>query len=167
MYQSKVRPLFTAMSRWVQTPLFDVPAIWKMNNYISTLTAQVQVANGLQHAMLPGSASLGSPASTFHGYRRLPNTDDVSLEQWLVLCQVAGLRAYQCTWPACLSEPFKRKHEARNHLRKHLGITKVFECITWYAGELVDYVWHCVDASWKWYNVRLPGKRKEAPGYPN
>ena len=106
-----------------------------MNSYVSALTAQDQVTNGLQHAMLPGLASLGSPTSTFHGYRRLPNTEDVSLDQWLVPFEVAGYRAHQCTWPDCLAERFTRKHKARNHIKTHLGITKVFECITWYVGE--------------------------------
>ena len=103
------------------------------------LIAQAQVSDkGPQHAILPGipsSASLGSPASTFHGYRRIPNTDDASLDQWLVPCEVAGHRAHKCAWQACLAEPFRRKHKARNHVKTHLGITKVFECITWYVGE--------------------------------
>ena len=122
--------------------------------HFSILTAQAQVAtNGLQHAIFPGlpsSAPLGSPASIFHDYRRLPNTDDVSFDQWLILCEVAGHRAYKCTWPDCLAEPFMKRHKALNHVKKHLGITKVFECITWYVGEPVVYVWNCVDASWKW-----------------
>ena len=97
---------------------------------------------------IPSSASLGSPASdasTFHGYRRLlANTDNVSLDQWLVPCEVAGHRAHKCTWPACLAEPFRKRHKARNHVKAHLGITKSFECITWYVGEPAVYVWHSV-----------------------
>ena len=153
MYLLRVRLPLTTMSRWVKTPPFVVPDIVIINIYFSTLTAQAQVStNGLQHAMLPGipsSASLGSAASTFHGYRRLPNTDDVSLDQWFVPCEVAGRRACKCTWPACLAEPFMRKHKARNHVKTHLGITKVFECITWYVGEPAVYVWHDTDAPWK------------------
>jgi hypothetical protein len=66
-----------------------------------------------------------------HACRRLPNTDNETLDSWLTACDGSEPRSYKCTWADCLAEPFEGRHKARIHIRKHLGINKLYECVVW------------------------------------
>lgn len=74
------------------------------------------------------------PTPVLHTCERLPNTDNETLDMWLAACELPEPRLYKCTWPDCLAEPFEGKHKARIHVRKHLGINKLYECVVWWVG---------------------------------
>ncbi|KAF8518614.1 hypothetical protein JB92DRAFT_2085004 [Gautieria morchelliformis] len=64
-----------------------------------------------------------------HACRRLPNTDNETLDSWLIACDDSEPKSYKCAWADCLAEPFEGRHKARIHIRKHLGINKLYECV--------------------------------------
>lgn len=68
-----------------------------------------------------------------HEYHRIPGTEDEILEGWLNTPETPNLKrkTFQCMWPGCTEEIFKRKNEAFAHVLKHLGITKLYECVGW------------------------------------
>ncbi|KAF8586235.1 hypothetical protein K439DRAFT_969430 [Ramaria rubella] len=70
------------------------------------------------------------PASKRHICRRLPNTDNETLDSWLKYCDTLEPRLFICTWVGCpVTQPFEGRSKARIHIRRHLKIEKLYECI--------------------------------------
>ena len=79
---------------------------------------------GRKHTETPG---------VVHEYRRIPDTEDDKLDQCVQTCKSSDpdRMVFRCIWPGCTVVPFTVKCQAYVHVRKHLGIRKLYECVVW------------------------------------
>ena len=72
-------------------------------------------------------------AEATHAYRRISGTENEILEEWLKISEAPDVdrKVIQCIWPGCTTKPFTGKCEALRHVLEHLGIRKLYECVSW------------------------------------
>lgn len=87
----------------------------------------------LNHATGSNSATPASPVIRLHRHFRLPGTEDEILDELLETTEVSeqGRKTFQCTWLDCTAVPFTGKSQAYTHVRKHLGVKKLYGCAAW------------------------------------